>query len=54
MELTEMELEIAAEAAQRWAERHEKRESDEVKLKDNQIAEVETPERITMNLERMT
>ena len=54
MEMNDFELKIAAEAAQRWTERQGKRASDEEKLENNQLAEVETPERIAKNMERMT
>jgi len=54
MEMIDFELKIAAEAAQRWNERQGKRAIDAENLKHNQIAEVETPERIAKNLERMT
>ncbi len=52
--MIDFELKIAAEAAQRWAERQGKRASDEEKLKNNQLSQVETPERIAKNMERMT
>ncbi len=54
MEIIDFEHEIAVEAAQRWTERQGKRKVDNEKLKNHQFAEVETPERITKNLERMT
>lgn len=54
MEMTDFDLNIAAEAAQRWTERQDKRTSDEEKLDNNQLSQVETPERIAKNMERMT
>jgi len=39
MEIIDFEQTQAAEAAQRWAEREDKRASDEEKLKNNQFAE---------------
>lgn len=54
MEITDFDLRIAAEAAQRWNERRDKRAVDEENLNNNQLAEVETPERIAKNLERVT
>lgn len=54
MEMIDFDIKLAAEAAQRWAERQGKRASDEEKLNNNQLSEVETPERIAKNLERMT
>ena len=54
MEMIDFDIKLAAEAAQRWAERQGKRASDEEKLNNNQLSEVETPERIAKNMERMT
>lgn len=54
MEILDFDLKLATEAAQRWAERQGKREDDEEKLNNNQLAEVESPERIAKNLARMT
>lgn len=54
MEILDFDLKLAEEAAQRWAERQEKRDNDEEKLNNNQLAEVESPERIAKNLARMT
>lgn len=53
MEKYDFEFDIANEAAQRWVERQDQR-PDEEKLKTSTISDVETPERIEMNLERMT
>jgi V8-like Glu-specific endopeptidase len=54
MEILDFDLKLAAEAAQRWAEREVKRAVDTENLKNNQLAQVESPERIAKNLERMT
>ncbi|CAN5298554.1 hypothetical protein BH10ACI1_BH10ACI1_11550 [soil metagenome] len=54
MEIMDFEFRIANEAAQRWAKREVKREIDEKNLKNNQLSEVEPPERIAKNLQRMT
>lgn len=54
MAINDFELGVAMEAAQRWNERQEKRANDEEKIMHNQLAEVESPERIAKNLARMT
>ena len=54
MEKIDFELKIAVEAAQRWAERQGKRAIDKENLENNHFTEVETPERIAKNMQRMT
>lgn len=52
--MIDFSIEIARQAAERWQKRQKKRSSDAEKMKKGALTEVETPERIALNLERLT
>jgi endonuclease G, mitochondrial len=54
MQIIDFELKQSDEATQRWDGRELKRATDTEKIINNQFSEVETPERIALNINRIT
>jgi endonuclease G len=52
--MVDFSLDIATEAAKRWKSRVESRNDDMKKMAEGGLAAVESPERVAMNIERLT